>query len=117
MRLTDLQLALLRDNGLRCRHEPGFDPVPVAKAYTPDGRVVWLLAYTHADDPGRVHTLCDAGTGFPALIDIRLDDLGEICGPRGMRVALDPTFQPMGTLSAYAAAAFAAGAYVEDIAH
>lgn len=117
MQLTDLQLAQLRDNGLRCLHEPGFDPVPVAKAYTPDGRVVWLLAYTYVDDPGRVHALCDAGTGFPALINIRLEELDSIRGPRGMRLALDPTFQPTGTLSAYAAAAFAAGAYVEDIAH
>ncbi|WP_167731825.1 DUF2958 domain-containing protein [Kerstersia gyiorum] len=112
--LTDDQLARLRANGLRRAREPDFDPVPVAKAYTPDGRVVWLLAFVHADDPQRVHTLCDAGTGFPALIDIRLDELAAIRGPRGLRVAIDPSFAPSRTLSAYTAMAMAAGGYDED---
>ncbi|MFT0850318.1 DUF2958 domain-containing protein [Achromobacter sp. F4_2707] len=112
--LTEQQLTRLRANGVQCARDPAFDPLPVAKAYTPDGRVVWLLAYAYPDEPARLHALCDGGTGFPALIDIWLAELETMRGPRGLPVAMDATFEATRTLSAYAALACAEGAYVED---
>lgn len=112
--LTDAQCAQLLANGQRRAADPGYDPVPVAKAYTPDGRVVWLLAFVYPDDPGRVHTLCDAGTGFPELMDIRLEELETLRGPRGLRVAIDRRFVASRTLAAYARQAMADGSYDQD---
>jgi len=112
--ITAAQHARLLDQGRQRARDPGFDPVPVAKVYTPDAGVVWLLAYAYPDDPRRLHGLCDANTGFPQLADIRLDDLEAIRGPRGVPLAADPRFTPTRTLSDYAARAIAHGAYVED---
>lgn len=112
--LTEQQMARLQANGEQCARDPAFDPVPVAKAYTPDGRVVWLLAYAYPGKPEKLHALCDGGTGFPALIDIWLAELETMRGPRGLRVAMDAAFEATRTLSAYAALACAEGAYVED---
>lgn len=112
--LTDAQRAQLLANGQRRAADPNYDPVPVAKAYTPDGRVVWLLAFVYPDDQGRVHTLCDAGTGFPGLMDIRVRELETVRGPRGLRVALDPAFVASRTLAAYARQAIADGSYGQD---
>lgn len=112
--ITAAQHARLVANGRQRAHDPGYDPEPVAKVYTPDAGVVWLLAYADPDDPGRLYGLCDAGTGFPQLADIRLDELGAMRGPRGVPLAADASFTPTRTLSDYAARAIAHGAYVED---
>ncbi len=112
--LTDAQHARLLAQGQQRARDPGIDLAPVVKLYTPDARVVWLLAYAYPDDPGRAHGLCDAGTGFPLLADVRLDDLEALRGPHSYRVAVDTSFVPRRTLSDYAARAIAHGAYVED---
>lgn len=112
--LTDAQQAQLLTHGRRRVDDPGFDPMPVAKLYTPDAGVVWLLAFAYPDDPGRLHALCDANTGFPQLVDIRLDELEAMRGPNGYRVAVDARFRATRTLSDYAARAHARGAYTED---
>src|SRR3546814_10507613 len=91
MLLSDAHRARLLANGQRRAHDPAFDPVPVLKVYTPDARVVWLLAFLYPEDPGRAHALCDAGTGFPALIDIRIEELERLRGPRGVALAIDPS--------------------------
>lgn len=112
--LTDVQQAQLLAHGQRRAQDPGFDPMPVAKLYTPDAGVVWLLAYAYPEDPSRLHVLCDANTGFPQLIDIRLDELEAIHGPNGYPVAVDASFVATRTLSDYAARATALGAYIEE---
>lgn len=112
--LTDAQHARLLAHGQQRARDPAYDPPPVAKIYTPDAGVVWLLAYADPDDPGRLHGLCDAGTGFPQLAEIRLDELEAIRGPRGVPLAVDTSFAPTRTLSDYAARAIAHGGYVED---
>jgi len=112
--LTDAQHARLVAQGRERARAPGFDPVPVVKLYTPDARVVWLLATADPDEPGRLYGLCDPGTGFPQLGDIGLADLEAMRGPNGYPVAVDMSFQARRTLSDYAARAMAHGAYVED---
>lgn len=91
--LTDVQHAQLLVQGRQCAQDPGFDPMPAVKLYTPDAGAVWLLAYAYPDDPGRVHGLCDANTGFPQLTDIRLDELDAMRGPNGYRLAVDTSFK------------------------
>lgn len=112
--LTDAQYEQLLVQGRQCAQTPGFDPMPVVKLYTPDAGAVWLLAYAYPDDPGRVHGLCDANTGFPQLTDIRLDELDAMRGPNGHRLAVDTSFNATRTLSRYAAWAAAQGAYTEE---
>ncbi|MDH1180082.1 DUF2958 domain-containing protein [Achromobacter mucicolens] len=112
--LTDVQHAQLLAQGRQCADDPGFDPVPAVKLYTPDAGVVWLLAYAYPDDPRRVHGLCDANTGFPQRTDIHLDELEALRGPNGYRLAVDTSFNATRTLSDYAARAEAQGAYTED---
>jgi len=112
--LTDAQHAQLLAHGRRRAADPGFDPRPVVKLYTPDAGVVWLLAYAYPDDPGRLHGLCDANTGFPQLTDIRLAELQALRGPNGYRLAVDTSFKATRTLSDYAARAQAQGTYTED---
>ena len=112
--LTDAQQAQLLAHGQRRAQDPGFDPMPVAKLYTPDAGVVWLLAFTYPDDPARLHGLCDANTGFPQLTDIRLAELEALHGPNGYPVAVDTSFKATRTLSDYAARATAQGAYIEE---
>ena len=112
--LTDAQHARLLAHGRQRAHDSDFDPMPVVKVYTPDAAVVWLLACAYPEDPGRLYGLCDPGTGFPRLGDIRLDELQALRGPNGYPVAVDTHFAARGPLSAYAARAIAQGAYVED---
>ncbi|KDC32812.1 PF11171 family protein [Bordetella bronchiseptica F4563] len=112
--LTDAQQAQLLAQGRQRAQDPGFDPVPAVKLYTPDAGVVWLLAYAYPDDPGRLHGLCDANTGFPQLTDIRLAELEAIRGPNGYRLAVDTSFMATRTLSDYAARAVSHGAYTEE---
>lgn len=112
--LTDAQKAQLLAQGRQCAQDPGFDPVPAVKLYTPDAGVVWLLAYAYPDDPSRVHGLCDASTGFPLLADIRLGELEAMRGPNGYRLAVDTSFKATRTLSSYAARAEAQGAYSQE---
>lgn len=112
--LTDVQHEQLLAQGRQCVQDPGFDPTPVVKLYTPDAGAVWLLAYAYPDDPDRVHGLCDANTGFPELTDMRLSELDAMRGPNGYRLAVDASFKATRTLSEYAARAQAQGAYSED---
>lgn len=112
--LTDTQHAQLLAQGQRRADDPDFDPVPVAKLYLPDARAVWLLAAAYPDEPGRIHGLCDAGTGFPQRTDMHLHDLQGLRGPNGYPVAVDTHFVAQGPLSAYVARAVAQGAYTED---
>lgn len=112
--LTDAQHARLLAQGQQRARDPGFDPVPVVKVYTPDAGVVWLLACADPAEPGRLYGLCDPSTGFPQLGEIGLADLEALRGPNGYPVAVDTHFQARRTLSDYAARAIALGAYVED---
>lgn len=112
--LTNEKHAQLLAQGRQRAQDPGFDPLPVVKLYTPDAAAVWLLAFAYPDDPDRVHGLCDANTGFPQLTDIRLAELEAMRGPNGYRLAVDTSFRAMRTLSDYAARAEVRGVYTED---
>ena len=53
-RPTLLTAALRRQllqNGHKSRSQPDFDPVPVAKLFTPDASATWLLTELNPDNP------------------------------------------------------------------
>ena len=97
------------------RREAGEDTIdfePVVKLFTPDAGATWLLSETHPADLDIAHGLCDLGLGFPEIGSVRLSDIRSVRGRLGLPVERDLYFKPVGTLSAYAECARAAGAIV-----
>jgi hypothetical protein len=90
---------LLANGAARTRGE-AIDPLPVVKLYTLDAGAVWLLTELDADGD-LAYGLCDAGMGLPELAHVRLSELEEVRGPRGLRIVSDPHFKPRQPLSAY----------------
>lgn len=79
-----------------------FDPVPVARLFTPDANAAWLLSEIDPDDPGIAFGLADLGLGMPELGYICLAELAGIRGHVGLPVERDEHFRPDKSLSAYA---------------
>jgi hypothetical protein len=112
--LTTLQRTQLLENGRQQRAaiDRGTEPLdfaPVVKLFTPDGNATWLLTELEPDDPDIAFGLCDLGLGSPELGYVRLTELARVRGPLGLAVERDLGFDADRTLSAYAAAAHAAG--------
>ena len=105
---NEQQIEMLANGAARVRGEAS-DPLPVVKLYTLDAGAVWLLTELDADGD-LAFGLCDAGTGSPELGYVSLSALGEVRGPRGMRIVADPHFKPCQTLSGYLADAQRDGA-------
>ena len=100
--LTDDERDRLLDNGAATARGEKRDPLPVAKLYTPDAHVAWLLTELNPADGDTAYGLCDAGIGWPELGYVRVSDLEAMRGPNGFSVARDPHFAPRLTLSDYA---------------
>ena len=111
--LTAEQHAILLANGRRQQEQPGFDPYPVVKLFTPDGACTWLLTELDPDDTDIAFGLCDLGMGFPELGSVRLSELASARGALGLRIERDVHWQPSGPISAYTDAAFKAEHIVE----
>lgn len=111
--LSDEQVQLLMANGLMARasQERGelFDPLPIAKLFTPDAGATWLLTEIDPDTPSMAFGLADLGLGCPEMGFFCLDELAEIRGPLRLPIEQDAGFCATQTVSAYAAAARAAG--------
>lgn len=90
--LADTERVQLLDNGVSAARREHLDSPPVVKLYTPDAHAVWLLTELDPADSDTAYGLCDAGIGWPDLGQIRLSDLEDIRGPKGMQVARDPYF-------------------------
>jgi len=100
--LTEWQRTQMLGNGAARARGEAVDPLPVVKLYTLDAGLVWLL--TELDPDGdKAYGLCDAGTGFPELGYVSLSGLEDVRGPKGLRVVVDPHFEPRRNLSAYVA--------------
>ena len=110
---------LLRNGRIRAemaeqgRAEPDY--IPVVKLFTPDANATWLLTELDPEDPNIAFGLCDLGLGFPELGSVRISELQSVRGRFNLPVERDLYFHPRHTLSAYAAAARAAGGITEDL--
>lgn len=89
-----------------------MDFVPVVKLFTPDSGATWLLTEIDPDNTDIAFGLCDLGLGSPELGYVSLTELGAVRGRLGLPVEVDRHFRPGRPLSAYMAAARAAGRIV-----
>ena len=78
-----------------------IDPLPVARLFTPDAHLIWLLAALDPADGDTAWGLIDLGIGLPALGTVKLSDLAGIVGPNKQPVMRDRYFQPTRPLSDY----------------
>ena len=107
--ITAAQRAQLLSNGTRTAQGDDIDPRPIVKLFTPDAAATWLLSEIDPADPDRAFGLCDAGLGSPELGFVSLAALADLRGRLGLPVERDRHFVGNRPLSAYAAAAQAAG--------
>ena len=107
--ITAAQKAELLVNGARSARGEDIDPPPVVKLFTPDAGATWLLTELDPADPDRAFGLCDLGLGCPELGWVSLAELATIRGRFGLPLERDLHFVADRPLSAYAAAAQAAG--------
>lgn len=114
LKLSDAVRAALLANGRLQREAKGrsLDFEPVVKLFTPDGAGTWLLTEIDPDNTDIGFGLADLGFGCPELGYVSLAELGEVRGGLGLPVELDRYFRADKPLSAYAAAARAAGRIV-----
>jgi hypothetical protein len=119
MLLTKAQREQLLDNGRRQAAVKGtpdeIDFHPVVKLFNPCGAATWLLTEIDPDDETVAWGLCDLGMGFPELGTVSLTELAEYRGRLRLGVERDLYFRARGPISAYIAAATAAGQIVETI--
>ena len=78
-----------------------IDPLPVARLFTPDAHLIWLLAALDPADGDTAWGLIDLGLGMPELGSVKLSDLASIVGPRQQPVMRDRYFQAARPLSEY----------------
>lgn len=108
MFLTKELTAKLLENGA-ASNKGETDPYPVVKFFTPDAQATWLLSEIYPDNPDIAFGLCDLGMGCPELGTVSLSELKSLKGLLGLPVERDYYFKADKPLSAYAAAADAAG--------
>ena len=100
--ITDTQRRQLIENARRSQRDPGFDPYPVLKLFTPDAGATWLLSELDPDEPDRAFGLCDLGLGFPELGYVLISEIVSVRGPLGLPVERDLDFTADKTLGEYA---------------
>ena len=86
------------------------DPRPVVRFFNPVGAATWLA--TELDPDGILFGLADLGFGCPELGSFSLAELEAVRLPFGLGIERDLLFEAQHPLSAYAAAARAAGSVV-----
>lgn len=107
--ITAAQRAQLLANGTRSAQGEEIDPRPVVKLFTPDAAATWLLTELDPQEPERAFGLCDPGLGSPELGFVSLAELASLRGRLKLPIERDRHFIADRPLSAYAAAAQAAG--------
>ena len=85
--ITDEQRVVLLANGRESLENPGFDPAPVVKLFTPDVGATWLLTEIDSDDHDHVFGLCDLGLGMPEIGWVSLNELATVRGGLGLPIA------------------------------
>ena len=115
--LTKDQSDKLLDNGRRQAAVRGTDQEidfwPVVKLFTSDAGCTWLLSEVEPDEPHVAWGLCDLGMGCPEFGTVNLAELAALRGRLGLPVERDRFWTAKGPISAYIAAASAAGHIVQ----
>ena len=107
--ITPEQRAQLLANGAAYRTDKNFDPLPVAKLFTPDAAYTWLLAHIEPECPEVGWGLSDLGLGYPETGFLYLSGVVMVRGRLGLRVERDLHFTARKPLSAYVRDAQRAG--------
>lgn len=114
--LTAAQSARLIKNGQLQTKVKGtpreHDFQPVVKLFDPTGAGTWLLTEIEPDDPDVAWGLADLGMGTPEFGTIDLAELRRHRGRLGLGIERDRHWRAEGPISAYIAAASAAGRIV-----
>lgn len=98
---TEEHTRQLLANGKQSYDEPGFDPWPVVKLFTPDGASTWLVTEIDPDEPDILWVLADLGIGYCEYGTARLSELMKLRGCLGMPVERDIYWKPQGPISSY----------------
>ena len=105
--LTPPLRARLADNAAH-RHDPGHDPVPVVKFFSPVGAATWLA--TELDPDGdTLFGLADLGFGCPELGSFSLSEIAALRLPFGLGIERDIGFATTARLSRWTETARRAG--------
>lgn len=110
--ITDTIREQLIANGRASIEDPGFDPKPVLKLFTPDAGATWLISECDPQQPDILYGLCDPGLGEPELGSVSLAEIEALRGPLRLPVERDLYFEAEYLLSRYARLATAAGRIV-----
>ena len=108
----DERRQLLAHGQARARGE-AIDPLPVARLFTPDAHLIWLLAALDPVDGDTAWGLIDLGLGMPELGSVKLSDLASIVGPLKRPIERDLHFTATRTLSDYARLARINGSIID----
>ena len=100
--ITDEHRITMLANDQRYAADPGFDPVPVVKVFSPVGSATWLLCSLDREDPDIAFGLCDLGFGTPEIGSVRISEMESCVLPFGLRIERDLSFRPSKTLGQYA---------------
>ena len=98
----------LRDRLLANGRDRDADHVPVVKLFNPVGAATWLVTELDAD-ADCLFGLADLGFGCPELGSFSLSELQALRLPFGLAIERDLYFRTTQPLTAWAAAARAAG--------
>jgi hypothetical protein len=107
--ITDTIREQLVANGRASIEDPGFDPKPVVKLFTPDAGATWLISECDPQEPDILYGLCDLGLSEAQLGAVSLAELEALRGPLGLPIERDLYFEAEYPLSRYARMATAAG--------
>ena len=88
---------------------------PVVKLFYPASAATWLLTELDPEDEDIAWGLCDLGMECPEFGTVRISELTEFEGVGGLCIERDKFFEAKGPISAYIAAARAAGRITEDV--
>lgn len=91
----------------------GFDHYPVVKFFLPGTACTWL--FTELEDDDRLFGLCDLGMGEPELGYASLEEIQSVRSRLGLPVERDLHWTATAPLSAYNAAARAAGRIIDRL--
>jgi len=98
----DLRMALA-GNATAAHDQPGHDPAPLVKLFSPIGPATWLATELHPD--GTLFGLADLGFGCPELGYFSLAEVEGLRLPLGLRIERDLDFATPLALSVWASAA------------
>jgi len=92
------------------RDQPGHDPAPLLKLFSPISAATWLA--TEIDPDGILFGLADLGFGCPELGYFSLAEIEAVRLPFGLRIERDADFATPHPLSRWAEAARREGSII-----